>query len=216
MNDLVFLEPNKIGAEPFTTSKVIAEFSGVAHKKIKVAISNHACELQSFGLLVSYQAESTGGRPEEFYRLNEPQATFLMTLLKNTPVVVEFKRRLVEQFYAMRTELQRRQIAKLDRKPIRESLTDGIRNLPETPHKSMWYKHYTDLIYRIVTGMTAKQLREARGAPQKAVASDYMDAEEIEAVTRTENRVAVMLEMGMNYQQIKAALGNLMISAHAG
>lgn len=216
MDNLVFLEPNKIGAEPFTTSKVISEFSGVAHKKIKIAIRNHISEFKSLGLLAPYETESTGGRPEEIYRLNEPQASFLMTLLKNTPVVVAFKLELVRQFYAMRTELQRRQIAKLDRKPIRESLTDTIKALPETPHKSMWYKHYTDLIYRTVTGKTAKQLREARGAPPKAIASDYMEADELEAVTRMENRVAVMLEMYMNYQQIKAALGNLMITAHAG
>lgn len=31
-----------------------------------------------------------------------------------------------------------------------------------------------------------------------------------------ENRVAVMLEMGMDYRQIKAMLGNLKITAHAG
>ena len=216
MESLVFLEPNKIGAEPFTTTKVIAEFSGVSHKYIKKQITTHGKDFKAFGLLGAYATESTGGRPEEIYRLNEPQATFLMTLLKNTPIVVEFKRRLVEQFYAMRTELQRRQIAKLDRKPIRESLTDGIRAMPETPHKTMWYKHYTDLIYRTVTGKTAKQLREDRGAPPRATASDYMTAEEIEAVTRMENRVAVMLEMGMNYQQIKAALRNLRITAHAG
>ncbi len=54
------------------------------------------------------------------------------------------------------------------------------------------------------------------GAPPKVAASDYMTADEIEAVTRKENRVAVMLEMHMGYQQIKAALGNLMIAAHAG
>lgn len=216
MDSLVFLEPNKIGAEPFTTSKVISEFSGVEHRKLKTTIRSHEAEFKTFGLLASYQAESTGGRPEEAYRLNEPQATFLMTLLKNTPIVVEFKRRLVEQFYAMRTELQRRQIAKLERKPIRESLTDTIKALPETPHKSMWYKHYTDLVYRTVTGKTAKQLREARGAPPKATASDCMAANEIEAVAHMENRVAVMLEMHMGYQQIKAALNNLMITAHAG
>ena len=216
MNDLVFLEPNKIGAEPFTTSKVICEFSGVSHKYVKKQITTHKPEFKSLGLLDAYATESTGGRPEEIYRLNEPQASFLMTLLKNTPVVVAFKLELVRQFYAMRTELQRRQIAKIDRKPIRESLTDGIKNLPETPHKSMWYKHYTDLIYRTVTGMTAKQLRETRNAPPKAIASDYMEADELEAVTRMENRIAVMLEMGMNYQQIKAALRNITISAHAG
>lgn len=220
MESLVFLEPNKIGAEPFTTSDVIAQQTGNNYRSVQRTIESQIKALETFGVMrfeiTLPRKGSKGGRPKKVYRLNEPQATLLITFLKNTPVVVKFKTELVRQFYAMRTELQRRQIAKLDRKPIRESLTDGIRAMPETPHKTMWYKHYTDLIYRTVTGKTAKQLREDRGAPPRATASDYMMAEEIEAVTRMENRVAVMLEMGMNYQQIKAELRNLRITAHAG
>lgn len=217
---LVFLEPNKIGAEPFTTSDIVAIQTGNSYRSIQRTIENQMKRLETFGVMrfeiTLPQKGSKGGRPKKVYRLNEPQATLLITFLKNNGVVADFKTELVHQFYAMRTELQRRQIAKLDRKPIRESLTDGIKALPETPHKAMWYKHYTDLIYRIVTGKTAKQLREECGASPKAVASDYMTANEIEAVTRMENRVAVMLEMGMDYQQVKAALGNLKITAHAG
>ncbi|MDF1495188.1 Rha family transcriptional regulator [Caproiciproducens sp. CPB-2] len=219
MSDLVFLEPNKIGAEPFTTSDVIAECTGNNYRSVQRTIEKQIKALETFGR-VRFEItpfKTRGGiQNKKIYHLNESQATLLITFLKNTPVVVKFKTELVRQFYTMRTELQRRQIAKLDRKPIRESLTDGIKALPETPHKSMWYKHYTDLIYRIVTGMSAKQLREERDAPLKVTASDYMSAEEIEAVAAMENRVAVMLEMGMDYQQIKAALGNLKITAHAG
>jgi phage regulator Rha-like protein len=219
MSDLVFLEPNKIGAEPFTTSDVIAQWTGNSYRSVQRIIEKQIKALETFGRVrfeITPLKTRGGIQNKKIYRLNEPQATLLITFLKNTPIVVKFKVELVRQFYAMRTELQRRQIAKLDRKPIRESLTDGIKALPETPHKSMWYKHYTDLIYRTVTGKTAKQLREGRGAPPKATASDYMGAAELEAVTRMENRVAVMLEMGMSYQQVKAALGNLMISVHAG
>lgn len=216
MNEFVFLEPNRIGAEPFTTSDVIAQWTGNSYRSVQRIIENQIKALETFGI-TRFEITLSGkrGRPKKVYRLNEPQATLLITFLKNTPIVVKFKTELVRQFYAMRTELQRRQIAKLDRKPIRESLTDGIKALPETPHKSMWYKHFTDLIYRTVTGKTAKQLRETRGAPTKAIASDYMEADELEAVTRMENRVAVMLEMGMNYQQIKTMLGNLKITEHA-
>lgn len=219
MDNLVFLEPNKIGAEPFTTSDVIAKCAQVKHHAVQVLVQKYESDLKEFGK-VSFEMRasesSKTNQSELIYHLNEEQATLLMTYLKNTAPVRKFKKKLVRQFYAMRTELQRRQIAKLNRKPIRESLTDGIKALPETPHKSMWYKHYTDLIYKTVTGMTAKRLRETRNAPPKSTASDYMTSAEIEAVARMENRVAVMLEMGMNYQQIKAALGNLMISAHAG
>ena len=219
MDDLVFLEPNKIGAEPFTTSDVIAECTGNNYRSVQRTIEKQIKALETFGQVrfeITPVKYSRGTNDKKVYHLNEPQATLLITFLKNTSIVVKFKTELVRQFYAMRTELQCRQIAKLDRKPIRESLTNGIKAMPETPHKTMWYKHYTDLIYRAVTGKTAKQLREDRGAPPKATASDYMTAEEIEAVTRMENRVAVMLEMGMDYPQVKAALGNLKITAHAG
>ena len=47
MTDLVFLEPNKLGSEPFTTSKVIAEFAGIGHKKLKSAIVKHKEGLQA-------------------------------------------------------------------------------------------------------------------------------------------------------------------------
>ena len=52
--------------------------------------------------MVAYPTESTGGRPEEIINLNEPQATFLITLLKNTEIVVNFKAELVKQFFQMR------------------------------------------------------------------------------------------------------------------
>lgn len=76
MNNLVELKGNDV----FTTSLVIAEGTGVAHRKLKVTLRKYEKQLKALGLLASYQAESTGGRPEEIYRLNEEQATFLITL----------------------------------------------------------------------------------------------------------------------------------------
>lgn len=107
MSNLVELKGNDV----FTTSLVIAEGTGVAHRKLKVTIRKYESEIKSFGLLASYGAESTGGRPEEIYRLNEEQATFLITLLKNTDAVVAFKVELVRQFYSMRRLLLERQIS---------------------------------------------------------------------------------------------------------
>lgn len=200
MNDLVFLEPNKLDAVPFTTSKVIAEMTGIEHRKIKVAIRKYQNEINSFGLSASYQAESSGGRPEEIIKLNEQQATFLMTLLKNTPVVVAFKKELVRQFYNMRTELMNRKDRRAELKPIRRELTDVVKEVDG----SKWaYKMYTDLAYKSTIGKNAAQLRKERDAPKKAKAIDYMTAEEIAAVTKQQERFAVLLEMGMNYQQIK-------------
>lgn len=107
MKELVFVEPK--GKEPYTTSEVIAKCAGIARRKIRDAIRKYENDLETFGVLASYQAETTankeGGRKALVYRLNEQQAAFLLTLLKNTPAVVEFKKELVRQFYAMRSLL---------------------------------------------------------------------------------------------------------------
>lgn len=204
MSNLVFLEPNCIKAEPFTTSKVIAEFTGVEHRKIKVAIAKHKTSLETFGLLASYGAESTGGRPEEIISLNEQQATLLVTFLKNTPVVVAFKTELVRQFYEMRTELQKRQTERERLKPIRREMTDVIKDIPD--HNAWDYKLYTDLIYKLVTGKNAAQIRKDRGATKKAKAIEYMTADEIESIAKLTNKIGVLLDLGHDYYSIKDIL----------
>ena len=207
MNGLVFLDPNRLDAIPFTTSKVIAEVTGMNHRRVKDAIRKHESTFLEFGLLGAYETESSGGRPEEIVKLNEEQATFLMTLLKNTPTVVAFKKELVRQFYAMRRELVSRQVNRAKMLPTRRDLTDAIRDcIPESPHKGMWYKHYTDLAYRAAFGMSAAQLRKARNAPKGSVAADYLTAEEMDNVVRITKQIGVLAEMRMDYQQIKRML----------
>lgn len=204
MNNLVFLDPNCIKAIPFTTSKVIAEFTQVGHRHIKKQITLHKPSLETFGLLVAHETESTGGRPEEIISLNEQQATLLVTFLKNTPVVVNFKTELVRQFYEMRTELQKRQICKLELRPTRRTLTDEIQGNPG--HSEWDYKLFTDLAYKTATGKIASQLRKERGASKKAVALDYMTSDEIAHVEKLTYKIAVLYEMGLDYYQIKAML----------
>ena len=134
MKELVFVEPK--GREPYTTSEVIAERTGIARRKIRDAIRKYENDLETFGVLASYQAETTankeGGRKTLVYRLNEQQAAFLLTLLKNTPVVVAFKKELVRQFYAMRSLLFEKttplwQDTRQMGKEIRQRETDSIK-----------------------------------------------------------------------------------------
>ncbi|MCI9376819.1 MAG: Rha family transcriptional regulator [Oscillibacter sp.] len=208
MNDLVFLEPNKLGSVPFTTSKVIAEMTGIEHRKLKDAIRKHQADIEVFGILARYEPiiqDRGRGQPEVVYKLNEEQATLLMTLLKNTPTVVEFKVELVRQFYAMRKELTARAVARAGRIPPRRDMTDAIRDcVPDSPHKARRYKQYTDLAYKAALGRNAVQLRKERNAPKGANMAEYLTAKEIEAVSKMEGRISVLLEMGMDYDTIKA------------
>ena len=154
------------------------------------------------------------------YHLNEQQATLLLTFLRNTPVVIEFKKELVRQFFAMRKELLIIKTVKAERKPIRLGMTDAIKALPDSPHKKFKYNQYTDLAYRTALGKSARQLREERGADRAAVASDYMSADEIAAVSSMENHIAVLLDVGMEYQQVKDCLARMrtvpMVGQNAG
>lgn len=209
MSELVYLTPNT--EEPFTTSEVIAECAGVKHDTVQKLIQRHESDFKLFGL-VGFEIRavnnpgSRGTKYVKVYKLNEQQATLLLTFLRNTPVVIEFKKELVRQFFAMRKELMNIKAIKAERKPLRTSMTDAIKALPDSPHKQFKYSQYTDLAYTAALGRTARQLRKERGADKDATASDYMNADELAAVASMENRISVLLDIGMSYQQIKNSL----------
>lgn len=131
------LAPERAGGDPYTTSEIIAEGTGIARRKIKDAIFKYQTELETFGKVASYQAPLPGSKTGQTitgYILNEQQATFLLTLLKNTPVVVAFKKELVRQFYTMRSLLLERaspvwQDTRSLGKEIRRRETDAIKRL---------------------------------------------------------------------------------------
>lgn len=207
MNHLVFLTPNT--QEPFTTSDVIAAFAGVQHHTVTRLIQQHEADFKEFGSLrfeIEVRKRKVGATTAKHYQLNEEQATLLMTYLKNTAQVRAFKKELVRQFYAMRTELYKVQMAKASRRPVRVSMTDAIKALPDSPHKALKYGQYTDLAYRLALGRTARQLRKDRGADKRATASDYMTAEEISLVAEVENKIGVLIGIGMSYQEVKESL----------
>lgn len=204
MTTLVFLEPNRLDAEPFTRSDVVASFAGVQHHAIQQILSKHESDFKEFGTVAFEMrvcSHRTGASSQKIYRLNEEQATLLVTYLKNTERVRAFKKELVHQFYAMRAELMKRQMRRAELKPIRRELTDVIKEADT----SKWaFKKYTDLAYKAAVGKNAAQLRKERSAPQKAHAVDYLTSEEIESVTKREGQIAVLLELGMDYGQVKA------------
>lgn len=204
------LSPPIPSGEPYTTSEIIAEGTGMNHRRVRDAIRKYQAELETFGRVGAYQtALGTKGGVQNVpgYILNEQQATFLLTLLKNTPVVVAFKKELVRQFYAMRDELARRRELRVVGKPIRRSLTDALRDSGEVERmKGHAYGAYTNLAYKLSTGKTAAQLRKERGAAKDAHAVDFLTAAELAVYQRKESAIAVLLDAGLCYDAIKAAL----------
>lgn len=209
MDKLVFLEPNDIEEIPFTTSKVIAEKGKVQHETVVRLITTYENDLKEFVVLrfdIGKPTSLKGGRPEKIYRLNEQQSTLLITYMQNTLPVRKFKKALVKQFYVMQKELIKRTATRQIGKDAREALTNAIQGLPDSPHKEMKYKHYTDLVYKIIFGKNSKQLREEYGLSKGDDLRNRFLACDMEFVLKLEKQVSVLIELGHDYQSIKTEL----------
>lgn len=97
---LVSLENN----EPVTTSLIIAEGIKTDHHSVIKLIRRYEKSLNEFGTC-RFQSQKSGGRPLEFALLNEPQTTFIITCMRNTEIVLNFKKKLVKEFYNMKKTL---------------------------------------------------------------------------------------------------------------
>lgn len=93
---------------PATTSLVIAEGTDNEHRAVLQLIRTYAADLNEVGG-VAFQMrpfETAGGmQRREIAVMDEPASALLMTYLKNSEVVRDFKKRLVSDFYAMRQQL---------------------------------------------------------------------------------------------------------------
>ncbi|QEU48021.1 hypothetical protein FMM01_12290 [Schleiferilactobacillus harbinensis] len=156
MDKIVFLNRPTLDANTFTTSEVIARYAGINRESVDRTIREQKTRLEHHGIL-GFKIRKLPGRgaPCKIYMLNEAQATLLITFLKNTERVADFKDELVRQFFAMREELMKRQTLREIEKPVRRSLTDAIQ---AWPYCNKWsYKAITDLSCKTVTGMSTKQ-----------------------------------------------------------
>ena len=91
---------------PVTTSLIISEQTQNEHHSVIKLIRNHLRSLEKFGTC-RFEIYKTKGRPLEFAYLNEQQTTLLITFMRNSEIVVNFKVRLVEEFYKMKNVLSK-------------------------------------------------------------------------------------------------------------
>lgn len=196
MYELVEVRRNDV----FTNSKVIAEGTGNQHHAVRELIKKYRSEIEEFGTLFILNEESSGGRPMEVFYLNEEQATFVITLLRNSKVVVKFKKELVKQFYAMRRFLLEKQFklwndTRIANKENRLKETDVIKMLVEyakeqgSTHSDKLYVTYTKLAKTVIDGKR-----------------DNMTATDLNNLTLVESiilqTIRIDMSMGMHYKDI--------------
>lgn len=132
MNQLVIIKKNDV----LTDSLVIANGTGYEHHSITRKIRDYEKDFLELGKIDFMDVPSINktekrGRKQKIYLLNEPQASYLITLLDNNEIVRRFKLELVKEFFRMRRFILERQTAEWQQsrsagKKIRKDETDVI------------------------------------------------------------------------------------------
>lgn len=178
MNELTFAYKD----EAFTNSLIIAEGTGVEHRAVIQLIATHKKHFEELGR-VTFQMlpfDTKGGiQKVKICRLNEQQATFLITLMRNTPVVVEFKKELVKQFFEMREFIR----ALVDSRKDYAIVTEQIAQLHENP-KPYHFSNEINMINKLATGMSTKKFREVHNIPKGESIRPYMTAEQLKLMDK--------------------------------
>ena len=185
--------------EPYTTSAIIAECAGIKHHAIQEHIRKQIGRLEQFGKVSFKMRPLQSGQQAKDYILNEQQATLLVTFLKNTEQVANFKTNLIKAFFEMREELSKFRMQRALEKPKRKTLHDSIENWEQAPKHA--HSTMNNLLLKAVTDRNAKQLREERGGYNGI---DSLTSEELEQYQAFEDMVIAMIGLNMSYQEIKA------------
>jgi len=95
------------GRQALTTSEAVAEGCGIQHKSVLQVIRKYAEQFATLGEVAFETRLNPQGSPTEVVILNEDQATFAITLFRNTPAVLAFKLSLVKAFRRALNQIQR-------------------------------------------------------------------------------------------------------------
>jgi phage regulator Rha-like protein len=124
-NALVFA----IKQQPMTDTLIISEATGVQHKNLLELVRSYIDDLQEFGR-VAFQtqpfATEGGMQTREVAVLNEEQTTLLITYMRNSEKVREFKKAIVKAFFEMRKTINGIKIATTDKREAYKDMMNAL------------------------------------------------------------------------------------------
>ena len=206
MSDIVKIKNN----ECFIDSEGLALLSKLETRTVNQLIkrkSEHLLEFGSLSLAVINPEGPKGGRPKHLYSLNEQQETLLTTFMNNSETVMTFKKKLVKEFFLMRSLLQKQQAIRIASKEVRKSLTDAVQESGENERMhGRGYSNYTRMVYSIC-GLSEKyKLWKSYDGDIVVKFRDYISADELKRVEQAEAFIKPLLEMDKQYSEIKDIL----------
>ncbi|EJF05857.1 Phage regulatory protein Rha (Phage_pRha), partial [Thiovulum sp. ES] len=145
-----------IDNEPRISHIVIAEQTENKPKSVLDLITRNIIDFEEFGAMrfkIAVLKAGKGTTQAKTYFLNEPQATLLISYLRNNTIVRKFKIRLVKEFFRMREILQnqnfsenpKNEILQLEKEMIGLKTAIEILRPSEASKILMTKTHFTDL-----------------------------------------------------------------------
>jgi phage regulator Rha-like protein len=200
-NDLVEIR----GQSAFSATLAVASGCEIAHQSALKLVRKYRSEFEELGFLGFQIQEKRGtqGAPTEYAELNEDQATFLITLFRNTPIVLRFKLRLVQAFRQALNEIKRlyadppRRDLAAEKRAAHNPMMDALVECRELLGKVTATHHFANenrLCNGIVTG-------DFKGANEKALTN-----EELALLAKIRRRNESMLHVGFEYAERKKLL----------
>jgi phage regulator Rha-like protein len=126
---------DKKSNKPVTSSIVIADHVCLQHKNVLAMIKQNLADFEEFGL-VAFETRPRsrgqhGGGSTEYANLNEQQATLLLTYMRNSVIVKQFKVKLVKAFYELAEAQRNKPPAPLSRLEILQMALEAEQKLIE-------------------------------------------------------------------------------------
>lgn len=200
-----------------TNTAAIAEGVGREHDTIIKLVDRNKSDLEEFGEVGFEIRAGYNNAKVRVAVLNEQQTTLLITYMRNNEVVREFKKRLVAEFFSMRSTLAKKKMdrnsARLEYKPM----TDAIKHEREAQGKQIAPHHFSneaDLINRLALGMTAAKFRVHHEIGKKEPIRDYLTPGQINCITELQRANTVFISMGWDFEQRKEVLKGMFDRNH--
>ena len=186
------------------TSLDVAETFEKRHDHVLRDVEKLKKDIPNFGeMFFETTMPDSYGRSQKAFLMNRDGFT-LLVMGYTGEKAMKFKLAYIKQFNAMEQALIGKMKEREKGIAVRQALTKAIQQSNENERMhGRAYSTYTDVVYKVVFGKSAKQLREEYGITKKDNLRDCFSAEELSKVQSVEMIVGGLMNCGWGYDEIK-------------
>ena len=202
----MLVEIAKINHEERTvvSSLDIAETFGKEHRRVLQDIREIGCS-EEFRLhnFVQSSYENSQGKQQPMFLVTR-DGFVLLAMGYTGELAMRFKEAYIKQFNAMESALRGKLIEREKGIAVRQALTKALQQSAENERMhGHAYSTYTNVIYKVLFGMNAAQLREKYKIKASDNLRDCFTQEELRAIQSMECLVSGLVDCGWEYTAVK-------------